>query len=136
MTLHCVFRCQRCPSTIMIPHKTLGYMFGSPEPRTIDAPAAILVCPYCKQVQTCRYLEAKDGEPLPLDRAVGLPHSVDWVLVIWLQCATEGCTPPLPLFAQWGSETTSEEVREADIKTWVWDGLRCPAGHSIAQPKV
>ena len=118
----------------MLPHKTLGYIYGDPALRTIDAPVAVVVCPYCKQVQTCQYPEAKDGEPLPSDRVVGLPHCVDWVRVGSLQCEVEGCTPPLPLFAQWGSETTSAEARAADIKTWVWDGLRCPTGHSIPQP--
>ena len=134
-TLHCLFRCQHCALTIWLPHKSLGHMFGNQELRTIHAPAAIVVCPYCKQVQTCRYQEATDAEHLASDRAVYLPHSVDTVLAGWLQCEKEECRTPLPLFVQW-SETTTEEEREADIKTWVWDGLRCPAGHSIAQPKA
>jgi len=119
----------------MLPHKSLGHMFGNEERRTIDAPAAIVVCPYRKQVQTCQYSDTRDAERPPLDRAIFLPRSVDTVLVEWLKCGEEACKIPLPLFVQW-SPTTTEEERKAEIKTWIWDGLRCPAGHSIPKPEM
>ena len=119
----------------MLPHKSLGHMFGDPEFRTIDAPAAIVVCPYCKQVQTCWYPNATEEMPSASDRAILLSHSVDTVLVGWLKCEEEGCRIPLPLFVQW-SPTTVEEVREADVKTWIWEGLRCQRGHAIPKPST
>ncbi len=109
-------------------------MFGTPEFRTIDAPAAIVVCPLCKKVQVCQYLEPTDEERPVSGRAEFAPRSGDTVLVVWLKCEEPACETPLPLFAQWKDSDTEGE-RRADIETWRWDGLRCPAGHAIAQPE-
>jgi len=61
---------------------------------------------------------------------VSPPHDVETVFVVWLRCEGEDCTIQKPLFAQW-SATTTEAERRADIATWRWENLRCPAGHAI-----
>jgi hypothetical protein len=58
---------------------------------------------------------------------------LDAVRVGWLECEEVTCKLQMPLYAQWSPETTEEE-RRSDKKTWVWDGLTCPEGHSILTP--
>ena len=50
-----------------------------------------------------------------------------------LGCGKEGCQALVPLFAQWTPGSTKEE-RKADVETWRWVHLQCPAGHPIAKP--
>lgn len=62
------------------------------------------------------------------------PVLADWYSGdAWLGCGLEGCTALLPLVHSWSASTTAEE-READIKTWKWDRLRCQNGHVIRKP--
>jgi len=103
--------------------------------RTIGAPAAIVACRQCKQVQICQYSEPTDAERPVLGRVVSQSPRGDTVLCTWLKCDEETCHILLPVFAQWNS-ATSEEERRGDIATWLWDGLHCPAGHSISAPRV
>jgi len=121
------FLCKQCGRPIQLPQHVLlkPFEYLDDPPKEIS-PVAI-VCPYCKTVENYA-LEDLHGA------GVALNPGHNWLsLEPWLECEEQPCEALLPLFVEWGV-VTSEEERGADIKTWKWGQVHCPAGHTIARP--
>jgi hypothetical protein len=129
---HCLFHCKYCGLPMLLPHEKLGRPFADPAFRSIDSLSVAVACSHCRHVGMYSLL-ANSPDRGPRDSVVSLAQNADCEFLRWLGCEEKNCKILLPVFAQWSAATSAGE-RQADIKTWVWDGLHCLAGHSISKP--
>jgi hypothetical protein len=116
-----------------LPAETLRRKFEDPIFGTMDSLVALAACPHCKRVQTYTYRASRDAALSVWGPAVVEPLAAHTRCVAVLKCEEPSCEIPMPLFGQWSFATTEQDWKD-DIATWVWDGLVCPAGHSIRKP--
>ena len=129
----CVFACPNCGEHVRLPHKSLGYMFGPPGNRTIDAPYLAFPCPHCKHVEAYSLNQDSPYRRERYETILVSPPEIPTQYLGSLTCEQETCTVRIPLFAQWSDATNAAE-RKADTETWIWDHLLCPQGYSILKP--
>ena len=114
-----------------LPLQMLWHITGDLEEKYRRAPAVVVVCPECRQVQL--FQMPPNNFPAGKGPMVMKPRLVDVDWCDWLQCEMEGCKVPLPLYPMWIAGITGEAALE-DAATWQWDGLYCPNGHPIPKP--
>jgi hypothetical protein len=129
--LHFVLNCYQCGSTVLVPLEGLRQAFG-PRPSSPDVEPAAVVCDRCKHVRN--YNLANPSPHSPLGVIVSLPQASDWGYLGLLECPEPICKAHLPVFARVSKSVPPEEL-ERHAQTWVWRGLVCPAGHTIAEPQ-
>jgi len=132
LILHYELHCRACGAPILLPAGVISRFFAVPGTQPNYSHAIASVCLQCKSVDTY-FLEKnhpRHNPPFLVKLADPIRDTMDGPL---LGCGEEGCTALLPLIAQWIPETSAEE-RKADVETWCWEHLLCPAGHSIAKP--
>ena len=130
LMMTCRFHCRHCQVPILLPYDTLGRPFGDPKLRGADYPSVFFACSRCKRVGSYSLNQnSPDYDPLGL-LEVRQPLAEETMFLTWLECEGINCRIQKPLFAQWSPDTTELE-RRVDVKTWQWDGLRCPQGHEI-----
>jgi hypothetical protein len=133
MTPHLDIVCASCGLPTRYPFDTLQRLFLDPDIRPNDSLAVALACQHCKSLETC-FLDRKHPLHNKNNRVWLLEiRGADPVHVNTLECGERSCELLLPLFAYWNPASTEEE-RRADIATWRWSHLKCPAGHSIPEP--
>jgi hypothetical protein len=131
--LQYVFSCKHCDRPIRLLAQTLGHIFGSQAPRSMNADSVGAVCFHCKHVANYS-LHKNSPDYRRLDTPEVSVPTRETVHLGQLRCVEENCKTPLELFVAWSATTTAEE-RAADVKTWLWDGLHCPEGHTINPPR-
>src|SRR5262249_40533811 len=99
------------------------------ELRTLSRPVmgVVFVCPHCRQVQSLNKEEFIAGQ------MVLRPREFENVLLEWCECDEASCTLEMPLYPLWSPEITEFDER-LDVQHWIWDSLRCPAGHGVSRP--
>lgn len=130
--LHYELRCKSCGAPMLLPVGMIGRLFAVPDAQPNFSHAIAAVCRQCKSVDTY-FLERNHPlhPPLYLEKfAYPIRDTMDGPM---LGCGEEGCKALLPLIVQWIPETPTKE-RKAEVETWRWGHLQCPAGHSIAKP--
>jgi hypothetical protein len=133
MTPHFLIHCADCGLPILLPADTLQRPFADPETQPNDTLAVGVVCHHCKSAERY-FLHQKHPQHNPKDQAYVMEtRSEDTVHVANLECEEETCEFRLPLFAYWNPASNQQE-RKDDMKTWRWEHLLCPEGHSIAKP--
>lgn len=130
--LHYEFDCKGCGSPMLLPAGKIAWLFADPDAQPNHSHAIAAVCRLCKSVDTYFFERHSPGRN-PRDRVVFAEPIRDTMDGPMLGCGEEGCNALVPLFAQWTPGATTEE-RKADVETWRWEHLQCPAGHSIAKP--
>lgn len=128
MIAHYEFVCKGCGGPIILHAQTLGWPFEPQAARTTYASSVAVACYRCKQIRT--YAGDKNSaDYTPFQR-----RSPDRILetdpVILLKCAGENCRVPIWLFSP-VTATMTAEAKAAEIESWIWDDLKCPAGHPI-----
>jgi len=117
---------------MLLPVGMIGRLFALPDAQPNSSHAIAAVCRQCKSVDTY-FLEKNHPRHTPdylRKFAYPIRDTMDGPM---LGCGEEGCRALLPLIAQWIPETPTKE-RKAEVETWRWGHLQCPAGHSIAKP--
>jgi hypothetical protein len=115
----------RCGVNNWLDEKILRHIAGGAAVDTDQFPAVAFPCPHCKQMQTLLRQKFVPSEREPMF------HGAESQFSTWIKCAVSGCSVVMPLYLLRPSGTTDAE-REAEAKSWIWDGLKCPAGHPIA----
>jgi hypothetical protein len=132
MNLHYLFHCKNCDAPIVLHAGTLGRPFEPQAVRTNDSQSVAATCFQCKHIGSYSAL----GTSPDYDsrwQALAPPQNVNTEFFGWLECEDRVCRTPLPLFSP-VTATMAAEEREAEIAAWIWDGLRCPSGHTIRKP--
>lgn len=128
----CCFHCKHCDSPIWLPHDRIGLLFASPVHREIDSRSIAAVCGSCSHIGSYSlFRDSPDYDPR--NTVIGRPPVGDTALVSWLECEGKDCQLLLPLFVTWYGEI-SEEVGLELAQKWLWNDLKCVAGHSIPKP--
>jgi hypothetical protein len=123
-----LFPCS-CGAQIEVPLPKLRQPYRDREWSASDFPSIVLLCPFCK------HLERQGMESFLRAWVASSPDLPDWHSGdAWIGCGVEGCEAPLPLVYSWNA-STPVEVREADIRIWKWDRLRCRNRHAVQKPK-
>ena len=130
--LHYELHCKGCGAPMLLPAGMIGWLFANPGAQPNRSHAIAVVCCLCKSVDTYYLDKNHPRHNLRYQMVFADPirESMDGPL---LGCGEEGCQALVPLFAQWSPDATIVE-RKADVETWRWGHLQCPAGHSIAKP--
>src|SRR5579863_1334377 len=133
---HYVFVCtdQSCRKPTQLPVDAIEKEFRSLGHSARDDWHVAFPCRFCKRVQM-RSLHRDSGYYGPSAMIKDCIPIADAACVMRLICAEETHEFPVPLFGIWTPTTTVAE-READIRTWRGENLKCPEGHSIFVPKV
>ena len=132
LILHYELRCKGCGAPMLLPKDMIGWLFAAPDALPNRSHAIAVVCRLCKSVETY-FLDRnhpRHNPHYPVTLSDPIRETMDGPM---LGCGEPGCNALVPLFAQWSPETTTE-ARKADLETWRWGHLQCPAGHSIAKP--
>ncbi len=130
--LHYELHCKGCGSPMLLPAGKIVWLFADPDVQPNRSHAIAAVCRLCKSVDTYFFERNYPGHN-PRDLVIFADPIRDTMDGPMLGCGAEGCNALVPLFAQWSPGATTEE-RKADVETWRWGRLQCPAGHSIAKP--
>ena len=130
---HCCFFCSYCSARILLPHDSLGFAFGGPMIRKIEARSVGTVCASCGHVGTFSLFRGCHGYDT---RHRFVPSFLQGrtVLVDWLACQAESCVFKLPFFVTYDDALTAENLKEWAPK-WLWEELACSVGHPIPAPK-
>ena len=128
--LHYQLNCAVCGSTIPLHERTLAQAFGFPVPQSTNVKFAVLVCDRCKQAK--RYV--LDQTSPNWGGVVLLPWDSDWEFLGFRRCEEETCEIRLAVFARVNKSISAEDQAKG-ATAWVWDGLTCPAGHTIPKPQ-
>ncbi|HEX3891885.1 MAG TPA: hypothetical protein VHW46_04870 [Terracidiphilus sp.] len=129
---HCCFYCTWCESPILLPHDSLGFTFGGPMIRKIEARAIGTVCPSCGRVGTYSFFRGCQGYNTR-HRFVPSPLNGRTVLLDWLPCDENTCVFKLPFFLTYDQDLTEANLKEWAPK-WLWDDLACSVGHPVQPP--
>jgi hypothetical protein len=105
----------------------LGNFFGDLNDSIIRSSAIAFAC------HSCKHLQAFNVEDFVSGQMQGLPRASDTVFCMWLECTEATCGLLVPLYGQWPLDFPENE-RVVDATSWVWDSLRCSAGHTVAKP--
>jgi len=132
LILHYELHCQNCGARMLLPAGMIERLFSDPDAQPNHSHAIAAVCRLCKSVATY-FLERTSPSHGHRDRVIFADPIRETMDGPMLGCDKEGCKALVPLIAQWSPNTTTEE-RKADVGTWRWGHLVCPAGHSIAKP--
>jgi hypothetical protein len=130
---HCCFYCAWCASPILLPHDSLGFAFGGPMIRKIEARSIGTVCASCAHVATYSLFRGCQGFNTR-HRFLSSLLKGRTVLVDWLQCQEETCVFRLPFFLTFDELLTEQNLKEW-APQWEWDGLACSVGHPVDPPK-
>ena len=130
---HVCFYCGCCASPILLPHDSLGFAFGGPMIRKIEARSVGTVCGSCGRVGTFSLFRGCYGYDTR-HRFVPSPLKGRTVLLDWLPCQAESCVFKLPFFVTYDEDLTAENLKEWAPK-WLWDDLACSVGHLVQAPK-
>ncbi|MGA2168666.1 MAG: hypothetical protein ABSG62_10670 [Terracidiphilus sp.] len=130
--LHFELHCKGCGARMLLPAAKIGWLFADPDAQPNHSHAIAAVCRFCKSVHTY-FLERDSPGHAPGNAAIFADPIHETMDGPMLGCGKEGCQALVPLFAQWTPGSTKEE-RKADVETWRWGHLQCPAGHPIAKP--
>ena len=132
-TPHCCFYCAWCESSILLPHDGLGFAFGGPQIRKIEARSIGTICGSCGHVGTYSLFRGCQGYDTR-HRFVPSPLAGQTVLLDWLPCDEETCVFKLPFFITFDEDLTEENLKEWAPK-WLWNGLTCSVGHIVQPPR-
>ena len=132
LILHYELHCKNCGAPMLLPAGTIERLFADPDAQPNHSHAIAAVCRLCKSVATY-FLEKTSPNHGHRDVVIFADPIGETMDGPMLGCDTEGCEALVPLIAQWSPNATTEE-RKADVGTWRWKRLVCPAGHSIAEP--
>jgi hypothetical protein len=130
---HCCFYCGWCSGQILLPHDSLGFAFGGPMIRKIEARSVGTVCPSCGHTGTFSLFRGCHGYDTR-HRFVPSPPRGKTVLLDWLPCQADSCVFKLPFFVTYDDALTEANLKEWAPK-WTWDQLACSVGHTIQAPK-
>lgn len=130
---HCCFYCSWCGAQILLPHDSLGFAFGGPQIRKIEARSIGAICGSCAHVGTYSLFRGCQGYDTR-HRFVPALLLGRTVLIDWLQCEEETCIFKLPFFVTYDAVLTEENLKEWAPK-WLWNDLTCSVGHIIQPPK-
>ncbi|HEX4286754.1 MAG TPA: hypothetical protein VHZ28_16800 [Terracidiphilus sp.] len=130
---HCCFYCTWCSAQILLPHDSLGFAFGGPMIRKIEARSIGTVCASCGKVGTYSLFRGCHGYDTRHRFVPAFLHGRT-VLLDWLACDAESCVFKLPFFVTYDEDLTEANVKEWAPK-WLWDNLSCSVGHNVAPPK-
>ncbi len=130
---HCCFFCACCSAQILLPHDSLGFAFGGPMIRKIEARSIGTVCDSCGHIGTFSLFRGCHGYDTR-HRFVPCTLKGRTVLLDWLPCQAESCVFKLPFFVTYDADLTPENLKEWAPK-WLWDSLACSVGHPIQAPK-
>ena len=117
---------------MLLPAGMIGWLFANPGAQPNRSHAIAVVCRLCKSVDTY-YLDKNHPRHNPHYLVVLADPILESMDGPFLGCGEVGCQALVQLFAQWTPNATTEE-RKADVESWHWGHLQCPAGHSIAKP--
>lgn len=120
-------QCNACGSPILLPNHMLGHFFGDLSDSIIRSSAIAFVC------HRCRRLQVLNVEDFVTGQIRGLPRASDTLFCGWLERTDASCKLLVPLYAQWPLDFP-ENDRAIDAMSWMWDNLRCSAGHTILKP--
>ncbi len=130
---HCCFYCSWCAAQILLPHDGLGFAFGGPMIRKIEARSIGTICGGCGHVGTYSLFRGCQGYDTR-HKFVPSPLMGRTVLLDWLPCQEETCVFKLPFFLTYDEDLTEENLKEWAPK-WLWNDLTCSVGHTIEPPK-
>jgi hypothetical protein len=129
-SLHYALRCE-CAADILLPLEAVGQWFASQQGKSKDIEPIVVVCDRCKRVRNYD-LTRKSPNP-PFGPLVSVPVVSEWAYLGWVECEDKSCKIHLPIFARL-NQAISPEQRERESLDWIWDGVRCLAGHTIPKP--
>ena len=132
LILHYELHCKNCGAPMLLPAGMIDLPFTYRDAQSNHSHAIAAVCRLCKSVATY-FLERTSPNHGHRDLVIFADPIRETMDGPMLGCGKEGCEALVPLIAQWNPDTTTEE-RKADVGTWRWGHLVCPAGHSIAKP--
>jgi hypothetical protein len=132
LILHYELHCKNCGAPMLLPAGMIELLFADPDAQPNHSHAIAAVCRLCKSVATY-FLERTSPRHGHRDLVIFADPIRETMDGPMLGCDKEGCKALVPIIAQWNPNTTREE-RKADVGTWRWGYLVCPAGHSIAKP--
>lgn len=130
---HCCFYCSWCAAQILLPHDGLGFAFGGPMIRKIEARSIGTICGACGHVGTYSLFRGCQGYDTR-HKFVPSPLMGQTVLLDWLPCHEETCVFRLPFFLTYDEDLTEENLKEWAPK-WLWNDLTCSVGHTVEPPK-
>lgn len=130
---HCCFYCSWCEAQILLPHDGLGFAFGGPPIRKIEARSIGTICGSCAHVGTYSLFRGCQGYNTR-HRFLPVRPQGRTVLLDWLPCEAESCVFKLPFFVTYDDDLTEENLKEWAPK-WLWSDLTCSVGHVIQPPK-
>jgi len=130
---HCCFYCSWCESPILLPHDSLGFAFGGPQIRKIEARSIGTICASCGHVGTYSLFRGCQGHST---RHKFVPSLLTGrtVLLDWLPCEEETCVFKLPFFVTFDEDLTEQNLKEWAPK-WLWNDLTCSVGHTVQPPR-
>ena len=126
---HYQFDCQYCHAPTVLHAGTIWPRLESQDGQAIGSHSLALPCVGCKRIG----IHSPDRNSHYHDPSfrVVFPHQVVTTEFLGLlKCDEAGCRFQVPLFSVLTAATTAAE-REAEIASWSWDDLQCPAEHSI-----
>jgi hypothetical protein len=130
---HCCFSCSWCGSPILLPHDSLGLVFGGPLIRRIEARSIGTVCGSCGHAGAYSLFRGAHGYNTR-HKFVATRPTGKTVLLDWIRCDEPTCVFPLPVFALLEEDSTDAEIKEL-AACWIWDDLKCTAGHDVRAPR-
>jgi len=130
---HCCFYCSWCGSPILLPHDSLGLVFGGPLIRRIEARSIGTVCNSCGHAAAYSLFRGGHGYNTR-HKFVASRTTGKTVLLDWIRCDEPTCVFPLPVFVLVEEDSSGEEIKEL-AAGWTWDELKCTAGHDLRAPR-
>ncbi|MGA7108873.1 MAG: hypothetical protein WBV28_07560 [Terracidiphilus sp.] len=130
---HCCFYCTWCGAPILLPHDSLGLVFGGPLIRRIEARSIGTVCAACGHAGAYSLFRGGHGYNTR-HKFVSSRPTGKTVLLDWIRCDEPTCVFPLPVFALLEEGVTDAEIKELAAR-WIWDDLKCTAGHGVRAPR-
>ena len=128
----CKMHCAWCGSEQLLPHAELGYAFGNPEKRRMEARSVGSVCGVCHHVSGFSMFRGNygyDTRNMFVDAVV----TGRTLLLDWLRCNEPTCAQPLPLFLHSDEQLDGIQIHNA-ARGWLWNDLTCAQDHPIAPP--
>lgn len=130
---HCCFFCEYCSAQILLPHDSLGFAFGGPMIRKIEARSIGTICASCGHVGTYSLFRGCHGYNTRHRFVPEFLHGRT-VLLDWLPCDAESCVFKLPFFITYDDDLTEQNLKEWAPK-WLWEDLACSVGHPVQPPR-
>ena len=134
MYLHYSFSCKKCSEPILFYSEPFGWPSDLPTLSNIMQTGSVAVpCGgRCARVKSYSLLETSP-DYAPEGRSVVLSGIEHTEFFRWLECTDSACPFRLPLVSAMYTPLDGK-WREDMIARWIWDELRCPAGHLIRNP--